>query len=77
MLVCRFIIRDNLARHPGQRLEKRGKEVHRDRHLGLLFRVHFIPGPVIHFNFSYKKRKDNFVFQIKRRIFASKNLLLI
>ena len=56
-------IRDNLARHPGQRL-------------GLLFRVDE-PVPVIHFNFSYKKRKDNFVFQIKRRIFASKNLLLI
>ena len=54
MLVCRFIIRDNLARHPGQRLEKRGKEVHRDRHLGLLFRVDK-PVPVIHFHFSYKK----------------------
>ena len=35
------------------------------------------PVPVIHFHFSYKKHKDNFVFQIKRRIFASKNLLLI
>ena len=34
-------IRDNLARHPGQRL-------------GLLFRVDE-PVPVIHFNFSYKK----------------------
>ena len=76
MLVCRFIIRDNLARHPGQRLEKRGKEVHRDRHLGLLFRVDE-PVPVIHFHFSYKKHKDNFVFQIKNRIFASRNLLLI
>ena len=27
--------------------------------------------PVIHFHFSYKKRKDNFVFQIKNRIFAN------
>ena len=42
---------------------------HRDS-LGLLFRVDE-PVPVIHFHFSYKKRKDNFVFQIKNRIFAN------
>ena len=54
------------------------KQAHRDNtlihsfgsNIGSLFRVDE-PVPVIHFHFSYKKRKDNFVFQIKNRIFAN------
>ena len=76
MLVCRLKSGTTLPDIRDNDWRKGGKEVHRDRHLGLLFRVDE-PVPVIHFNFSYKKRKDNFVFQIKRRIFASRNLLLI
>ena len=57
-------IRDNLARHPGQRLEKRGKEVHRDRHLGLLFRVDE-PVPVIHFFCITQKKHKSFCRYLK------------
>ena len=57
-------IRDNLARHPGQRLEKRGKEVHRDRHLGLLFRVDK-PVPVIHFFCITQKKYKLFCRYLK------------